>query len=383
VDYDVIIAGLGAMGSAAAFHLAARGLRVLGIDRFRPPHAFGSSHGATRIIREAYFEHPAYVPLVQRAYELWRELEIASGRKLLLETGGLMIGPAAGALVRGALRSAEEHRLPHQLLVARQVREQFPALLVSDSDVAVHEPRAGILYPERAVQTHLDLAARKGAELQFEDQILKWEPFRGGVRVNTLKGIFVGKKLLLTLGPWLGALTPGLNLPLRVERQVLFWFDAKDRPELFAPEHFPIFIWENEPGQYFYGFPDLGDGIKIAVHHQGETTPPDEVRREVSPIEIEQAAGLLHQHLPAAAGRLRSSTVCLYTNTPDEHFLLDHYPACPQTLIASPCSGHGFKFSPVIGELAAAMLCGETPRFDLNLFRLPRLLRSPGAPRFP
>ena len=368
------------MGSAAAYHLAARGLRVLGLDRFRPPHTFGSSHGATRIIREAYFEHPAYVPLVQRAYELWRDLENASGRKLLLETGGLMIGPPSGALVRGARRSAEEHQLPHRLLTAGELREEFPGFQVSDGDVAVHEPRAGILYPERAIQTHLELASRKSAEFQFENQVLQWEPFRGGVRVNTIKGAFTGRKLLLTLGPWLGSLTPGLNLPLRVERQILFWFDPKDQPERFAPERFPIFIWENEPGHYFYGFPDLGDGIKIAVHHQGETTSPDEVRREVSQTEIERATELLRKHLPFACGSLRSSAVCLYTNTPDEHFLLDYYPACPQTLIASPCSGHGFKFSAVIGEIAGAMLYEETPRFDLNLFRLPRLLRSANAP---
>jgi sarcosine oxidase len=291
-----------------------------------------------------------------------------------------MIGPPAGALVAGARRSAEEHHLPHQLLSAQQLREQFPAFHVSDSEVAVHEPRAGILYPERAVQTHLDLAARKGAELQFENQIFQWEPLHGGVRVSTANGIFTGRKLLLTLGPWLGSLTSGLNLPLRVERQVLFWFDPKERAELFAPERFPIFIWENEPGHYFYGFPDVGDGIKIAVHHQGETTSPDQVRREVSSREINQAMDLLRKHLPFAAGTLRSSTVCVYTNTPDEHFLLDYYPACPQTFIASPCSGHGFKFSPVIGEIAAAMLCGESLRYDLKLFRLPRLLRSPNAP---
>jgi sarcosine oxidase len=380
VDYDVIIAGLGAMGSSAAFHLASRRLRVLGIDRFRPPHTFGSSHGATRIIREAYFEDPAYVPLVQRAYELWHELENASGRKLLLETGGLMIGPESGALVRGARRSAEQHHLPHQLLSAEQLREEFPALRVSDNEVAVREPRAGILFPERCVQTHLELAARNGADLQFENPILQWEPFRGGVRVNTTKGTFTGNKLLLTLGPWLGSLTPGLNLPLRVERQVRFWFDPTDHAQRFAPERFPIFIWENFPGQYFYGFPDLGDGLKMAVHHQGETTSPDDVRREVSASEINEGTSLLRRHLPSAAGALRSSAVCLYTNTPDEHFLMDYYPACAQTLIVSPCSGHGFKFSAVIGEIAAAMLGGETPRFDLNLFRLGRLLCSANAP---
>ncbi len=376
MDYDVIIAGLGAMGSSAAYHLSRHRLRVVGIDRFQPPHTLGSSHGATRIIREAYFEHPSYVPLVQRAYELWTELENAAGRKLLLQTGGLMIGPPDGALVRGALRSAAEHKLPHQVLSEKQLREQFPAFNPGENDVAVHEPRAGVLYPERAIQTHLELASLNGADLRFNDPITHWEPFRGGVRVTTAGGTFLGRKLLLTVGPWLSSLISGLRLPLTVERQVMCWFEPKARPEIFAPERCPIFILENDPGQFFYGFPDLGDGVKLGVHHRGETVSPDKVRREIAPVEIEQARQLLEEHLPSAAGRFRSAVVCLYTNTPDEHFLLDFYPACPQVLIASPCSGHGFKFSSVIGEIAGDLLQEEEVRFDLSLFKLSRLLRA-------
>ena len=374
MQYDVIVVGLGAMGSAAVYHLAARGRRVLGLDRFQPPHTLGSSHGATRIIREAYFEHPIYVPLVQRAYELWEDLEKASGRKLFTQTGGLMIGPPAGVLVSGARRSAQEHQLPHRLLSAAQLREQFPAFNPTEDEVAVHEPRAGILFPERALQAHLDLAARTGAELQFKNPVLKWEPYQQGVRVTTASGSFTASKLLLSVGPWLSSLTPGLRLPLVVERQVLFWFDPKAQPELLTPERCPIFIWENAPGRFFYGFPDLGEGVKIGVHHQGEAVQPDCVNREVSSDEIERGQKLLARHLPSAAGCLRSAVVCLYTNTPDEHFLLDYYPACPQVVIASPCSGHGFKFSAAIGEIATAMLMHEPVKFDLRLFKLSRLL---------
>src|SRR5882672_5145892 len=307
MQYDVIVVGLGAMGSAAVYHLAARGRRVLGLDRFQPPHTLGSSHGATRIIREAYFEHPVYVPLVQRAYELWEDLEKASGRKLFTQTGGLMIGPPAGVLVSGARRSAQEHQLPHRLLSAAQLREQFPAFNPTDDEVAVHEPRAGILFPERAIQAHLDLAARIGAELQFKNPVSKWEPYQQGVRVTTASGSFTASKLLLSVGPWLSSLTPGLRLPLVVERQVLFWFDPKAQPELLTPERCPIFIWENAPGRFFYGFPDLGEGVKIGVHHQGEAVQPDRVNRDVSSDEIERGQKLLACHLPSAAGSLRSA----------------------------------------------------------------------------
>ena len=186
---------------------------------------------------------------------------------------------------------------------------------------------------------------------------------------------FKAARLLLTAGPWLSSLIPGLQLPLTVERQVVFWFEPKSQPALLTPERCPVFIWESEPGRFFYGIPDLGEGVKIGVHHQGEIVQPDRVRREATPGEIERAHHLLAQHLPNAAGALRAAQVCLYTNTPDEHFLLDYYPACPQVLIASPCSGHGFKFSPVIGELAATMLRNETSKFDLSLFKLSRLLK--------
>jgi sarcosine oxidase len=376
IEYEVIIAGLGAMGSAAAFHLARSGRRVLGLDRFEPPHQLGSSHGLTRIIREAYFEHPVYVPLVQRAYELWAELEREAGRPLLRQTGGLMLGPPEGVLVTGARRSAERHRLAHRLLSAAEIRREFPAFNPPDEMVAVWEPRAGVVLPEKAIQCHLDLASRAGARFEFNAPVLSWEPHQAGVRVHTANGTFTAAQLLLSSGAWMSTLLRDLSLPLSVERQVLFWFKPHSHPERFAPDRCPIFICEYAACGFFYGFPDLGDGVKIGVHHEGQPASPDHLDREVKRQETEAAAGLLQQFLPGAAGELLSSAVCMYTNTPDEHFILDRHPVHSQVLIASPCSGHGFKFSPVIGELAATLLNGGTAPFDLSLFKATRF-RTP------
>ena len=367
MEYDVIVVGLGAMGSAAVYHLARRGKRVLGLDRFRPPHDLGSSHGRTRIIREAYFEHTLYVPLVRRAYELWAELEKASGRQLLLQTGGLMIGPPGGVLVTGAKRSAEDHKLAHEVLSAAELRKRFPAFAPTDDLMAVWEPRAGILFPELAIQTHLELAAQAGATLRFDEPVLNWEPDGQGVRVSTAANRYRAPRLLLSAGAWIGSLLPDLPLPLRVERQVMCWFESCESDSSRRPQY-PIFIWEYAPRRFFYGFPDLGDGVKAAIHHEGESTRPELLRREPQPEDIEPVKALLARYLAKAAGPFRSAVVCMYANTPDEHFIFGQHPASPQVLIASPCSGHGFKFSPVIGELASMMLDGRSASFDLSLF---------------
>lgn len=368
-SFDVIIAGLGAMGSAAAFHLARRGVRVLGLDRFTPPHAFGSSHGQTRIIREAYFEHPTYVPLVQRAYELWDALARAEGTPLFRQTGGLMIGPAADVLVRGALRSAETHRLKYELLNAREVRQRFPALRPAAEWVAVHEPRAGILFPEKCVAAHLRQARAAGATLKFGEPVARWEPAARGVRVFTATGEYEAGRLIVSAGGWVQTLLPDLPLPFTVERQVLFWFGALRHPAAFAPERLPIHLWEHEPGRFFYGFPDLGDGVKVAAHHEGEMASPDAINREVKPCEVAAMRALVRRFLPDADGPLRSTTVCLYTNTPDGHFLVDWHPRHPQVLVVSACAGHGFKFASVVGEVVADLVQQCAPKFDLGLFR--------------
>ncbi len=372
MNYDVIIVGLGAMGSAAAYHLAKSGLRVQGLDQFHPPHNLGSSHGLTRIIREAYFEDPLYVPLVQRAYELWADLEKESGQPLLLKTGGLMIGPREGTLVSGASRSAEEHQLAHEILNAATLAQKFPPFKVQDNPTAVWEPRAGILFPERAIQTHLDLAAKHGAELRFNEPVRKWEPLGKCIRIFTDSDFYTGNHLVLSPGAWMTSLLPAARLPLSVERQVLYWFKPVSHPDMFRPHRLPIFIRQYAHDRFFYGFPDLGDGVKVAFHHQGGRVDPDTMSQEVAPNEIEEMRHVLSEYLPDANGELRSTAVCMYTNTPDEHFLLDYHPEHPQVIVASPCSGHGFKFSPVIGESITGMIDGKPPRFNLHLFKLSR-----------
>ena len=364
--YDVVVVGLGAMGSAAAYHLARRGMRVLGLDRFSPPHTFGSSHGETRIIREAYFEHPVYVPMVQRAYELWRGLEKESGVTLLRETGGVMIGRPDSDLVKGARHSAELHGLPHEMLTASEVRKRFPALHPESDMVAVWEPRAGVLFPEACISAHLARARHYGAELRYEESVMRWELDGHDVRVLTAQGEYRAQQLVVTAGGWISDLFP--DLPLRIERQVLFWFDDATGSEMFAPERCPVHLWQFDGRRFFYGFPNLGNGVKVAFHHGGEITTMDSVRRDVDSAEVEEIRDALRRFVPAADGNLRASTVCLYTNTPDEHFLIDRHPLHPQVLIASACSGHGFKFSPVIGEILSDLVQSKQPRFDLSLF---------------
>jgi sarcosine oxidase len=365
--YDVAVVGLGAMGSHTALELATRGRRVLGIDRHRPPHTLGSTHGRTRIIREAYFEEPLYVPIVQRAYDLWRRLEERSGARLLTVTGGLMLGASDSEVVVGARASAVEHGLPYEELSARQVRERFPAYAVPDEHEAILEPRAGFLEPEAAVEATLALAAAAGAELRFDEPVRELE----GNALRTARGTYVADRVVVAAGPWLPELVPGLAALFTAARQPLLWLDPQE-PALFTPERFPVFVWEWKPGWAFYGFPDVGDGFKVAVHHHGEATTPDTVDRGLRPDDEEAIRELVRRFFPAGDGELRESAVCLYTNTPDEHFVIDRLPDDERVLVASPCSGHGFKFAPAVGEILADLATGESPRFDLAPFALRR-----------
>jgi sarcosine oxidase len=370
--YDVIVAGLGAMGSAAAYHLAARGARVLGIDRFRSPHDMGSSHGETRLIREAYFEAPFYVPIVQRAYELWQALELESGRPLMKLTGGLMIGPRDGELARGALRSAEAHALPVEWLDTDELRRRYPAFRVPDATGAVWEPRTGMLFPEACVAAHLDGARARGAMLRLDDPVRSWRPDGEGVEVETASGRWRAHRLLLANGAWLGDLARDIALPLRVSRQTLHWFEPAARPEQFDAEHFPSWIWEYEPDTYVYGFPRLGGTVKAALHVPGPTVDPATLARATTPEEAERLAAALRRCVPDLAGPHVRGAVCMYTNTPDGHFVIDAHPAHRQVLIASACSGHGFKFSSALGETFADLLLDAGSRYDLTPFRIGR-----------
>jgi sarcosine oxidase len=374
IAYDTIVVGLGAMGSATLFHLADRGQRVLGLEQFAPNHRMGSSHGDSRIIREQYFEHPQYVPLVQRAYVLWRELEKRAGVPLMRINGGLMIGPADGVVVTGTLRSAKEYQLPHEVLSAREVKERFPAFDLDPELVAVFDPNAGFLDPDAANRAHIQAARRAGAEARYDEVVLEWKPDGDGVEVRTPSGSFRADNLVLCLGAWTNDLAAVLGLPLTVERQVLFWLDADRSDSRYDSARFPIYAYEYQPGHICYGFPRLLRGVKASVMHSGELAPhPWEVERNVDPLEIEPLRAALRPVLPdLSRAAVKESGVCLFTNTPDHDFVIDRHPLHPQVLISSPCSGHGFKFASAIGEAQAQIIMDGESRLDLSAFSLSR-----------
>jgi len=367
---DVIVVGLGAMGAAAARALSRRGYRVLGFDRFAPPHDRGSSHGDSRIIREAYFEGPAYVPLVQRAYLLWEELEREAGRTLLTRTGGMMIGPRDSAVVGGALRSALAHALPHEVLDADAIVARAPAFRPRADWVAVYEPNDGVLRPEAAIAAMHESARRHGARLRSNEPIVSWRAHDGGVRVTTARGTYAAGALVLAAGAWMPRLVP--ELPLTVSRQLLFWFEPVGARQAHDPGICPISIWEHAPGRCFYSFPRDERGVKVAIHHEGAAADPDTLDREVKPHEVEAVRALLHDHLPFASGPLTHSAVCMYTNTPDEDFVLDRHPDHANVIVASPCSGHGFKFAPAVGEAISDLVVDGWTRHELAPFAIAR-----------
>jgi sarcosine oxidase len=371
--YNAIVVGLGAMGSATLYHLAERGWRVLGLEQFAAGHDRGSSHGDSRIIRETYFEHPLYVPLVQRAHELWRELERRSGTPLMTITGGLMIGPPDGMVVRGTLRSVREHDLPHEVLTAVEVRERYPAFKLAKDLVAVFDPRAGFLDPDACNRTHVELAREAGAEARFNEPVLDWIPEGKGVRVTTASETYTADRLVLTGGPWNSELLPDLVLPLAIERQVVFWLEPPN-PDDYELGRFPIYAYEYRKDSICYGFPRLARGVKASVMHDGEiVVDPDQVNRTVNESEIDPLRAALRPILPTlSAAQVRESNICLFTNTPDHDFIVDFHPFAPQVLISSPCSGHGFKFASAIGEIQAELLVSGKTEFDLSPFRIGR-----------
>jgi sarcosine oxidase len=372
--FDAVIVGLGAMGSAALYHLASRGVNVLGVDRFATPHIHGSTHGRTRIIREAYYEHPCYVPIVQRAYELWASLERQIGEQLFVQTGGLMIGPPDGEIFAGALRSATEHGLAHTILEPAEVHARFPGFRVPGESMALHEPRAGLLFPEKCVEAHLALALRAGATIRTGVTVTGWDA-DDGVRIETDAGELRARTLILAAGPWLPGLVPDLELPLEIERQLFHWFEPASHPEWYDAAHSPISLIEYADDRFFATFPDVGHGVKAGIHHEGAIIDIDDPRVPASEAEGAEMLALLARYLPQAAGRILDRATCVYTNTPDRDFLLDRHPAHPNVIIASPCSGHGFKFSSAIGEILADLVTTGETSFDLSPFALSRLLR--------
>ena len=371
-DYDAIVIGVGAMGSAACWHLARRGARTLGLEQFDIPHTLGSSHGISRIIRLAYYEDPSYVPLLQRSFDLWDELARVSGRHLLTVTGTIDASAADGEVFRGSLASCELHDLPHEVLTSEQLTRRWPGYRLPAGHLALFQPRGGFLLPEEAISAHVEGAIAAGATVRARERVLDWEPSGDGVRVTTDRGVYTGRRLVVAAGAWIGKLVPDLAPLARPERQVLAWFQPL-RPERFTPATFPVFNLTVPEGRY-YGFPVWGvPGFKIGrYHHLGEQVDPDDFDREPHLADETLLREATERYFPDAAGTTMALRSCMFTNTPDEHFVLDTLPGLPQVVVASPCSGHGFKFAPVIGEILADLALEGGTRHDIGLLRLGR-----------
>ncbi|MEA2784090.1 MAG: sarcosine oxidase [Candidatus Eremiobacteraeota bacterium] len=366
--YDAIVLGLGGMGSAVAAHAAARGMRVLGIERFGPAHARGSSHGDTRIIRQAYFESPDYVPLLRRAYALWDALEARTATTLRMQTGGLFVGRPETPVVAGTLASARQWELAHDVYDARELRRRYPATTPHDDEIGVYEAIAGALFPEAGVHAHLLDAAAAGAQLRFGTEATGWDAGDGGVRVALDDGTHAdAAKLAICAGPWFARVAPDAGIPLRIERNVQFWFAPNDRAAV-VPERLPIWCCERAGQRMFYGFPDFGRGAKVAHHGSGVDADPDALVRDVGDAEIAYVRAALASFVPAANGAFLRASACMYSNTPDEHFVIGAHPRQPRVVLAGGFSGHGYKFAPVVGEIVAALLAGAAPGFALELF---------------
>jgi monomeric sarcosine oxidase len=367
--YDAIVLGTGGVGSAALWLLAQRGAKVLGLDRFAPPHDRGSSHGQSRIFRQAYFEHSNYTPLLLEAYRLWSELAERCGRQLYHEVGVLQMGPPDGEVVPGVLRSAAEHGLEVEQLSADEIQRRWPAYRVAANLVGVFEPRAGYLSVEACVAAHLEQAQRAGAELRTGVEVLGWEP-GPPVRVRTRAGEFSAERLIVTAGAWAAQLLGELALHLEVRRKSMFWF-ATDPRQPAAHADVPCFLYELPHG-VFYGFPRIDErGVKVAEHSGGQkVVDPLEVERGVDREDGQRIEAFVADYLPCITSRRTDHAVCLYTMSSDEHFLVDRHPAHPQVVFAAGLSGHGFKFAPILGQALTELALDGTTKLPIRFLAL-------------
>ena len=365
------------MGASVSYNLAKRGLRVLTLERFGVNHEFGSSHGETRIIRLAYYEDPRYVPLLRRAFDSWREVESRSGKKLLQMTGGLMVGRPDGELVAGVLRSAKAHGLRTELLSAAEAEGRFGAFTLGKEMSAVYEESAGVLFAERCVRALVGLASEDGCEFRFSERVTGWKGGPEGFGVETTSGTQVADRLVLCGGPWNSKLLGGA-LPLACERQVPLLFSSGGQ-EIFSPPKMPVFIMEEDKGVFYYGIPDVGHGVKVARTHGGEASDPDKVAREVTEKDVAPVREFIGRRLKKLDPAPISSTTCIYTNTPDLNFAVGPPGADRRVTLVSACSGHGFKFGSVLGEVVADLVADRDPGFDLSFLSPGRFAGRSGA----
>jgi sarcosine oxidase len=382
--YQTIVIGLGAMGSATVYQLARRGVKTLGIDRYSPPHQRGSTHGDTRIFRQAIGEGDGYTPIAQRSFEIWRELEELSNVELLTVTGGLVLGESiSGGSLHGksdflkrTIDSANRYAIAHEILDAREIKRRFPQFNVPTDSCAYYEHLAGYLAPERCVKVQLSLAKESGADIRINEKVVSFVPEDDGVRVETENGVYFAEMLIASAGPWLSELI-GHNLAnkLNVYRQVQYWFEV-DNPAQFEVGRCPVFIWDFGTGAGMYGFPTVAkysNGIKVATEQYAASTTPEDVNRIVTD---DEKAGMYNTTIKGrllnVKNRCLHAETCLYTVTPDSDFIVDRLPNFPQIIVASPCSGHGFKHSAAIGEILAELAIYGKSKLDISGFGLGR-----------
>ncbi|MGO2132508.1 MAG: N-methyl-L-tryptophan oxidase [Halomonas sp.] len=373
--YDVIVIGLGAMGSAAAYQLSKRGQRVLGIEQFYPAHDKGSSHGSTRIIRRSSFEHPSYVPIAARSYEIWEELEQATSRKLVTNTGGFFIGAPDENYVKGSIESARTHGIEHEVLNAEELNRRFPQITARADQVAYYEPAMGVVKPEASIIAQQQLAQQNGADLHFGETVLEWsaDADRDWVQVRTDEATYEARRLVFTIGAWAPHLLGNMELPIEIERHWLFWYEPKDGSlNEFRSGTFPLVNVIADDGVAFSSWPVFGsDRVMKATFIEGSAklcTPETMNSEEVSPQEIKRMEHALRQYVFKGAGRLVSTGACMFTNTPDRNFVLSLHPEYSNISVATAMSGHGFKYSAAVGEILAELAINGSTKYDIKIF---------------
>lgn len=373
MQYDVAVVGLGGIGSAILAHCSARKAKAIGLEQFQSAHDLGSSHGKTRMIRTAYFENPAYVPLVLRAYQLWRELEQATSEELLQMTGLLSVGDEESAIIKGTRRAAREHGLPLKSLSRQEVKARYPTLRLREDEVALFEEDGGVLNPEQAIRAHLKRAESNGAEARFGVTMESWQPAGDGFDLRLSDGTQISaSRLILAMGPWFKEILESFGIPIRVQRNVQIWFSPGTHA-YDAPGFPPFLVSRPELPAPLYGFPDFGDGVKAAFHCFGDLTDAKHVDREIKRArDIDPVSRALEDWMPGAAASFQGGKPCMYTLTPDENFVIDRHPQHQNVILCGSFSGHGFKFAPVIGEIAVALAFDGGTRHEIEFLSMRR-----------
>ena len=374
--YDVIIIGLGAMGSAASYYLSKNGVKVLGLDTYEPPHKLGSSHGHTRVIREAYHEGTSYVPIVKRAYELWNELDHEIEDKLILEYGGMYLGDD-GKYLSDAKKSAKKYDIPIKEFSSKEIKEKYNILNPPNNFKGLLENRSGAVFPEKAISNFLSKSINNGSSHNYNEKVIGWEKQSKFYKVETDKNNYFAEKLIFSSGAWIKNLVPSLKLPVKIERQVLFWFDPIKDKDKFHYSNMPNTGWDLDNGMEFYTQPNIENkGFKVAMHHNGKFISENDLNRESNADDLSIVKNFLEEYIPLANGKIIDSRVCVYTNTPDLDFIIDFYPNDENLIICSPCSGHGFKFTPAIGEICSELVINNGTNYDLSEFSIKRLMKQ-------